>query len=149
MTEMWFYHLESRSLDEVLPILLERTLAKGWRAVVRAGSAERVAALDSYLWSYQDFSFLPHGTAADGPGADQPIFLTADEGRPNNAEILFLVDGADARSIEAYQRCVDLFDGRDPAALAAARLRWKQAKAQGYDLTYWQQTVEGQWERKA
>ncbi len=149
MTEVWFYHLESRTLDEVLPNLLERTLARGWRAVVRAGSAERVAALDTFLWSYRDTSFLPHGTLADGNAPDQPILLTTEAIRPNGADVLFLVDGAGADSFDGYVRCVDLFDGRDADALAMARQRWKAVKAMGHELAYWQQTPEGQWERKA
>ena len=45
MTEVLFYHLESRPLEQVLPQLLEKTLERGWRAVVQAGSDERAAAL--------------------------------------------------------------------------------------------------------
>ena len=30
--EVWFYHLERTALDQALPELLEKTLAKGWRA---------------------------------------------------------------------------------------------------------------------
>ncbi len=41
----------------------------------------------------------------------------------------------------------DLFDGADAAAVAAARLRWAEAKAAGHALTYWQQGERG-WERR-
>ena len=33
--EVWFYHLERTALDQALPELLEKTLAKGWKALVR------------------------------------------------------------------------------------------------------------------
>ena len=66
MTEIWFYHLQCRSLDDVLPGLLERALLRGWRAVVQGASEERIAALDEYLWTYSDESFLPHGSAREG-----------------------------------------------------------------------------------
>jgi DNA polymerase-3 subunit chi len=42
----------------------------------------------------------------------------------------------------------DLFDGGDPAAVAAARQRWTAARAGGHTLTYWQQGPRG-WEKKA
>jgi DNA polymerase-3 subunit chi len=116
--------------------------------VVRAGSPERVAALDAHLWAYRDDSFLPHGTAADDHSSEQPIFLTADQTCPNHAQFLFLVDGAEGGGFEAYQRCIDLFDGRDEASVAAARERWRAAKAQGFELAYWQQDETGKWERK-
>jgi hypothetical protein len=44
MTEVLFYHLEHQPLERVLPSLVERTLERGWRAVVQAGSEERVEA---------------------------------------------------------------------------------------------------------
>ena len=34
--EIWFYHLERSTLDQVLPGLLEKTRERGWRALVRA-----------------------------------------------------------------------------------------------------------------
>ncbi|MCU0402518.1 MAG: DNA polymerase III subunit chi, partial [Algoriphagus sp.] len=79
-----------------MPGLLEKTLQRGWRAVVQAGSAERLEALDAALWTYSDESFLAHGTATDGYAEDQPIFLTLEPVTPNGAGVRFLVDGADA-----------------------------------------------------
>ena len=35
-TEILFYHLETRTLEQVLPPMLERSLERGWRAVVQA-----------------------------------------------------------------------------------------------------------------
>ncbi len=45
--EVWFYHLERASLDQVLPELLEKTLARDWRALVRSTARERVEHLDA------------------------------------------------------------------------------------------------------
>jgi len=149
MTEVLFYHLEHQSLERVLPSLVERTLERGWRAVVQAGSEERVEALDTLLWTYREDSFLPHGTRGDGNPAMQPVYLTAGEDNPNGATVRFLVDGAEAGDVAAYARVVYLFDGRDAAALEAARERWKAAKAAGSVVTYWQQSPEGRWEKKA
>ena len=148
-TEVLFYHLEHRSLDSVLPELLERTLAKGWRAVVQAGSAERVEALDSHLWTFADDSFLPHGSGRDGDLASQPIALTVGEDNPNGAEVRFLVDGAGHADLSPYVRAVFLFDGREDVAVAHARQQWKAVKAAGLDATYWQQSEAGRWEKKA
>ena len=41
MAEVLFYHLETRPLEAVMPLLLEKTLERGWRAVVEVGSRER------------------------------------------------------------------------------------------------------------
>ena len=149
MTEVLFYHLTRQPLDRVLPGLLERTLERGWRAVVQAGSAERVEALDALLWTYADDSFLAHGTTRDGMVERQPIFLTAGEDNPNGAGVRFLVDGAALTEHTGYSRIVYIFDGRDEEALIQARSEWKRIKAVGLDVTYWQQNENGRWEKKA
>ena len=146
--EVWFYHLERSGLDQVLPDLLERTLARGWKAVVRTRASERVEHLDGWLWSYRDESFLPHGTDDEPAAARQPILLTTGFDNPNAADALFLIDGADAGELAGYARCVVLFDGRDEAALAAARAQWSQVKGRGLPVSYWRQRERG-WEKQA
>ncbi|MGD9538188.1 MAG: DNA polymerase III subunit chi [Alphaproteobacteria bacterium] len=149
MTEIGFYHLRSTPLEKALPRLLEKAVEGGHRAVVMAGSAERVAWLDATLWSYDPASFLPHGTARDGHAERQPIYLTTREENPNGADLLVLIDGIEPTHLGGFTRCLDLFDGGDPAAVEAARGRWKARKAQGHAVTYHQQTDGGRWEKKA
>ena len=149
MAEVWFYQLEGTGLDQALPELLEKTLARNWRAVVRAPSRERVEHLDGWLWTWRDDSFLPHGPD-DQPNADrQPVVLTTGEGNPNGAQALFLIDGAEPGELEGYERCVILFDGGDETALAAARERWKAFRRDGAAVSYWRQTERGGWEKQA
>ncbi|MGE0714457.1 MAG: DNA polymerase III subunit chi [Alphaproteobacteria bacterium] len=149
MTDVGFYHLTRTPLERALPKLLEKAAASGRRAVVLAASPERVEALNALLWTYDPGSFLPHGSARDGRPADQPIWLTTADERPNGATLLVLVDGTSSARLSDYERCLDLFDGGDPEAVAAARDRWKAAKAVGHALTYWQQTDQGGWQKKA
>ena len=150
MTEILFYHLQRQPLERVLPTLLEKSLERGWRVVVQASSEERVEALDAHLWTYRDDGFLPHGTAKEPEAAQQPILITSSDDNPNQAEIRFLVDGAPfPADTAAYQRLVLLFDGEDPDAVAAARDRWAEAKAQGLEATYWQPDEDGRWVKKA
>ena len=154
MTEVLFYHLERAALEDVLPGLLEKTRERGWKALVRAGSDERTAALDAHLWAYRDDSFLAHARDRDPNPAEQPILLTSAAGNPNAAEVLFFVDGTEAedwsnREIADAARIVLIFDGRDPAALDAAREQWKHAKDSGHEVTYWQQAASGKWEKRA
>jgi DNA polymerase-3 subunit chi len=148
VTEVWFYHLERTGLDQALPELLEKTLARGWKAVVRSPGRQRLEHLDGWLWSYRDDSFLPHAPD-DEPGASrQPILLTTGFDGPNAAEALFLVDGAEPGELDGYARCLVLFDGRDEAQLALARAQWSALKAKGLSLSYWKQQARG-WEKQA
>ncbi|MDJ0947837.1 MAG: DNA polymerase III subunit chi [Alphaproteobacteria bacterium] len=149
MTDVGFYHLQRTSLEQALPRLLEKVLDAGGRAVVKAGSDERVEALNAHLWTYGDRAFLPHGSAADGFAERQPVWLTVGDDNPNGANFLVLTDGATAANLERYERCLDLFDGNDPAAVAAARARWRACQEAGHAVTYYQQTEAGGWEKKA
>ncbi len=145
MTDIRFYHLTRWPLEVALPKLLERAMQAELRTVVRLGSEERVEFLNGKLWTYDPASFLAHGTAAEGDADSQPIWLTTGDENPNGASFLVLADGAEAGALEGYERCAEMFDGRDPAAVTAARARWTAYREAGHDLTYWQQTEQGGW----
>ena len=154
MPEVLFYHLERASLEDILPGLLEKSRERGWKALVRVSSQERLDELDSLLWTYTEESFLPHSTYKDPRAAGQPVLLTIADGNPNGANVAFFADGAipddwTSDLVKTYQRVVLMFDGRDPAAMESARAQWKLARATGYETTYWQQTELGRWEKKA
>ena len=148
--DVWFYHLQSRPLEAVLPSLVERSLGRGWKVVVEVGGAERMASLDDHLWTYADDSFLPHVTMADPEAATSPVVLTTGQDNANGAQVRFCVDGARIPDVlQPYERVVLMFDGDDPEALAAARGDWRKLKAAGTDASYWQQDDTGRWEKKA
>lgn len=147
--EALFYHLTESTLEDALPPLLEKSLQRGWQVVVQAAGEERRDALDQWLWTFRDDSFLAHGTDRDDHAADQPVLLTATDANPNRAAIRFFVDGAAPGALEGYERAVFMFDGHDAAQLEAARDHWKAMKAAGHAVTYWQQGPDRRWERKA
>jgi len=145
---MLFYHLQRQPLEQVLPTLIEKSLERGWRVVVQAASEERIEALDAHLWTFRDDSFLPHGTARESQQQEQPVLLTVGDDNPNGAAVRFLIDGAPLPAdAPAYQRLVLIFDGEDPDAVAAARERYGEGKARGFDVTYWQADGQGRWQR--
>ncbi|MHB2168051.1 DNA polymerase III subunit chi [Alsobacter sp. R-9] len=149
-TEIWFYHLQSKPLEAVLPQLLERSLQRGWSVVVQAVTPERVAALDDLLWTYSDEGFLPHATDREPDAARERVVLTAGDGNPNGATVRFLVEGARLpATLDGLTRLVLLFDGNDEAALAAARGAWAELRKAGRQPTYWQQDEDGRWQKKA
>lgn len=149
MPRVDFYHLQKFRLEDALPRLLERVLKAEKRAVVVAASQDRVEDLNVQLWSDRN-GWLPHGSARDGHSADQPIWMTDDpEDNPNGAEVLVLCDGMDSPQVDFVERTLDLFDGRDDAAVQAARERWKARREAGHELHYWQQTDDGRWVEKA
>lgn len=131
----------------MLPLLLEKSLERGWRAVVETSSRERASALDAMLWTFRDDSFLPHGISGEATDPDQPVLITADEANANGAQVRFFVDRAVPQTGEGYQRIVYLFSGHDPDAVGEAREAWK-ALRDGNELTYWQQDENGRWVKR-
>ena len=148
MTEVGFYHLQATPLERALPKLLEKALERGMKALVVAASRERVVQLDELLWTYDPASFLPHGAAGLDPQR-QPVWLAEDDANLNDASLLVLVDGQTSGRLASFERAIDLFDGRDEAAVAAARESWRACKEAGHRLSYWQQTRQGGWQKKA
>jgi DNA polymerase-3 subunit chi len=150
MAEILFYHLQGQKLEAVLPTLLEKSLARGWRVIVQGGTEERIEALDAHLWTFSDDSFLPHGTWREQDAASQPVLLTMSEANPNGAQVRFLLDGAPMPAEPAsYERIVLLFDGEDEDAVAGARAQRKDVRARGLAATYWQPDEKGRWQQKA
>lgn len=145
MAEVGFYHLTRSSLQEALPRLLLRTLDAGQRALVLAPSAEALQRVSAALWEQPEW--LPHGSEADGDPDLQPIWLSDRAEAANGARYLFLTQGARTDRLDGFDRVFDLFDGSDPEAVVAARLRWKAGKDAGHILVYWQQTDRG-WQKK-
>lgn len=148
MTEIRFYHLQSKRLEQALPEIAAKALERGHRVVVRAGSKERIEALDVALWTYDAGSFLPHGYVHDGSEKQQPIWLTTGEDNPNEADVLILVDSITHGAMGMYKLCCEIFDGNDEDAVSSARSRWKEYKQQGFTLAYYQQNEQGKWEKK-
>jgi len=148
MAEIRFYHLTARTFEQTLPVLLDRTLQRGWRAVVCVGSEERAESLAGHLWTYSKEGFLPHGTRRDGFAEEQPVWITDQMENPNQAQVLFLGDGAESDGDGAFATVCDLFDGNDPEAVQAARGRWKRFRDAGHTLVYYQQDEAGAWSEK-
>lgn len=151
MTETLFYHLERRSLDDVLPNLVTRTLERGQRVLIKAESADRASAIDNLLWTHDEQSFLPHAQVGDGDSKRQPVLITTEDENANGANVLFLVGGAEPpawNSADAFTRVVLMFDGRDADSLARARGAWKAAKDAGHEVTYWKESPTGKFEKQ-
>ncbi len=149
MSEVLFYHLEHQKLEQVLPLLLDKTLQRGWRAVVQTDNEENVTSLSSQIWTWREDAFLAHGSQATGNGEHQPIWLCSDDETPNKAHVRFCVNGATAASPQNFERTIYIFDGNDEDAVLHAREQWKKLKDTDLEITYWRQDGNGRWEKKA
>lgn len=150
MSRIDFYHLQKQNLEAALPKLLEKAYASGKKIKVQVGNELRVEFINSFLWTYNDESFLPHGTKKDGAADAQPIWISAENDNPNQAEMLFLVDGAQisAQEADAFARVLNIFDGNNEEAVQNARHLWTSFKTANHEMHYWQQDQNGRWNEK-
>ena len=145
MTEIGFYHTTSSTVELVLPKLLEKVVASGKRAVLRVGSEVRVKLFNTILWTYEQDSFLPHGTCLEGHSDNHPIWITHSVENPNGSQVLIVLDNSNVPDFNDFDRYLEIFDGNEVSAVNFARKRWKNYLTSGLSLTYWQQLQNGSW----
>lgn len=148
MTDVRFYHLTKSPLEKALPALVAKIYETGSHSIIKTSSQERLDQLDSLLWTFSQTIFLPHGSKKTGRAEDQPIWLTIEEDNPNSSSVLILCDQSETDQVKNYKICCEIFDGNDEIALQKSRVKWKDYKANGHDLSYWQQDEQGKWIKK-
>lgn len=151
MAAVAFYHLIRSAAVDALPALLAKTLAADKRALVCC-QPERFGQFSTAIWSQPPDGWMPHGVKGrdEDDAALCPIWITdtaADNA--NQAGFVFFLDGLEAHLDDRVERAFILFDGRDDDAVAQARAQWKDLRAGGHELSYWQQDDNGRWAQSA
>jgi DNA polymerase-3 subunit chi len=149
LQDIRFYHLTQQTLEQALPKLMVKVMEAGMRALVKVPDKTYMDTLDKVLWDFDPSSFIPHDKDGSAYPADQHIFLTLKDENTNHSDIIVLVDNMMIEDFSGYKRCLYMFDGRNEAIVAKAREHWKKFKDEGTEMSYWQQTEFGGWEKKA
>lgn len=150
MPELAFYHLTRSPLDQALAQLLGRSVANGWRCLVKTGAPEKLGALSDRLWDFGQGSFLAHGIAQNSDlDQHQPILLADHQDPKNGAEVLMVIEAADfdPADIQNFKKVCLIFDSGSGDQMDHARLTWTKAKEMGQRAIYWSQET-GKWEKK-
>jgi len=150
MSRIDFYHLQKDTLEQALPKLVLKAYETGKNIKITVGNELRVDSINTLLWTFDEESFIAHGTKKDGMSEMQPVYISADDDIPNNATFLFLADGADlsVENIHSFDRIFYLFDGHNENELAKARSVWKMCTQENMERHYWQQNTQAKWEEK-
>lgn len=143
-----FYQLSRDPVVEVVPMLARKAVASGARlAVVHADPAVR-AQISEALWD-ADGAFLANGEAEAGHAARQPILLSADGARDNEASIAIVADGDIRDTADRFERVLLLFGAE---STDAARDLWRRLSSSGDadgtsapDLHIFKQRPDGAW----
>ncbi len=144
-----FYQLNAGTLEQALAKLLPKIYGQGLRCCVVLPHEERVEAVNTSLWTLGHGSFLPHGSAKDGPAENQPIWLTSRVENPNQAQVLILgLSGFEHALSPSFERCLIFFDGHDTHQISQAQLAWETYQKSNHDLVLWHQEKTGEWTKK-
>ena len=150
MSVAMFYQLREKTLVDTLRMLLEKSLAAGWRVAVRGTNEIGLEALDKALWLGPEDQFLPHGMAGGDHDALQPVLLGVGSVNANAPSCVMAVHSAEvtAADVAGMERVCILFDGYNDDELANARSQWSALKAAGVKAQYWAEE-DGRWTKKA
>lgn len=145
-----FFRLSHTPVEELVRINTTRALAQGWRVVIRGRDIGALDRLDEALWRDPADGFLPHGIAGGPHDAAQPVLLTLGAERPNGAQALIALEGAEVTpgEIAELERVWIVFDGNDELALQVARSQWRALTGAGAEAEFWSE-ASGQWRKEA
>ena len=133
MTQVDFY-FNATNLHSVAQRLIAKALAAKQKLVV-CGEAETLATFDTYLWTFDATSFVPHVYAGDALATVTPVLLSTDgDNIPNSHDGLLINIGQSVPAcFSRYQRVLELVGADEPSKIAA-RERFKHYKSRGYPM---------------
>ena len=169
MAEFRLYCVRRGGSSRVLRVMLEKTLERGDRAIVRLSSLRREEELDLFLWLDPAASFLPHGRIGGFRGsgedftAEQPILLTTAETAnsevvDNGASVLFhWQEGGEKKGGmdigvdgDRFGLCCFLYEDGDADAGVIAEDLWGGlcGGGSGGEMGFWYQEMGGGWRKR-
>lgn len=142
--EISFYHALETDQENVLFLLLKKSLAQGKKSLIRTPSFEVAQALSEFLWQAQPNFILPHGLICEPDADKQPILISYHPENVNQADYLFFIGSVTIEDLDDFTRIIVIFDDRCPTTKAHMRQEYKRLKAQNMPLAYYQQQ-QGKW----
>jgi DNA polymerase-3 subunit chi len=117
--------------------LLRKAQRQGHRMVVTAPS-ERLAELDSLLWTFEALAFVPHVRAvslANAALVRTPVWLCEQVPKGEVPAILVNLGAAAPADPARFERLIEIVS-HQPEEAQAGRERWRAYKAQGLTITH-------------
>lgn len=144
MTQIIAYYPNPDNQKKVLPKLLESIVAKGFRIHITCDSQERIQELDSFLWTYEQLSFLPHSTSVDSNLSENPIVISQDSEIKNNATVLVSDDMSIPKNYDAFEKIVFIVNDNEHDKFEGIKLI---AQTKKLTISNFVQSAKG-WEKK-
>ena len=145
MTEIFFYKLKNTSIDLFLISLIEKSISKNWNSLVLLDNTERMEEINDLLWTFNDTSFIPHGSQSDLSPDKQNVYLTCNEENLNNSNIIFSIDGIIVNEPDNWNRCIYIFNEQNLKVTDELESYKRKVKDFGYTLKSFEQDNNGKW----
>ncbi|WP_020560546.1 DNA polymerase III subunit chi [Thiofilum flexile] len=137
MTHIRFYVLKSNQLQARLTLackLIEKAYSQQLKTYIHTDNAAMSLQLDDLLWTYNDFSFMPHELAPSA-NKDTLILIGHDYEPLEHCDYLINLSATMPAFFARFERFAEILD-QNEAILHAGRKRYQFYRDRGYTLDY-------------
>ena len=145
MTEIFFYKLKNLSIELFLISLIEKSISKNWNSLVLLDNIERMEEINDLMWTFNDTSFIPHGSQSDLNPDKHNVYLTCNEEHLNNSNIIFSIDGIIINQPDNWKRCIYIFNEQNLKVTDELESYKRGIEDLNYDLKSFEQDNNGKW----
>ena len=145
MTEIFFYKLKNLSVELFLISLIEKSISVNWNSVVLLDNVERMEEINDLLWTFNDVSFIPHGSQSDLNPEKNKVYLTCNEENPNKANAIFSIDGVAINNPKNWSRCIYIFNEQNLKVTDELESYKREIKDLDYIQKSFEQDQNGKW----
>ena len=145
MTEIFFYKLKNLSIELFLISLIEKSISKNWNSLVLLDNIERMEEINDLMWTFNDTSFIPHGSQSDLNPDKHKVYLTCNEENLNNSSVIFSIDGIIINQPDNWKRCIYIFNEQNLKVTDELESYKRGIEDLNYDLKSFEQDNNGKW----
>lgn len=114
--------------------IAEKAYTLGQKIFLHTSSAENAAALDEFLWTFRDGSFIPHALLGSEAATDSPVIIGhGQEPDPSHRDLLINLGDEVPLFFSRFERVAEIVAG-DETTRARARERFRFYRDRGYPL---------------
>ncbi len=135
MTRVDFYLISAdseRACASLACKLAEKAYRLKHRVHLHMADRDRAERMNEFLWTYREGSFVPHALNTQSPLLE-PVSIGSELNVPEQADLFINLSQELPPFPERFERLAEIVDA-NPARKRESRERYKQYRAQGYEL---------------
>jgi DNA polymerase-3 subunit chi len=139
LEKAFFYNSARRETVKDIVKLTEKLYKKNNFILLYCADQETVDALDEYLWSYSEDSFIPHSKKNNEKKSLYPILVTDEILNDHEHNILLALNGVLIKETDwpKFNKVYYFFDDQNHEERENARSMWKSFSSLEIDCRYW------------